>query len=194
MEGRVSRDRIARTRRSASLHHTPARTKYMAQRKVATGLPWPLDAHEPWCKEYIRTALACQRTRLSNDVPKTTMESLPQQRWWRWGQPCGIWPLIHSRVGRDGRRKPPVPSPSSNRTCGFPASGFPEDVLLRRAQVAVPAWPSDIPLASKREVSEGMSLVSVIGCATKRPSPSLACACLRQGSFAPRSLLASSLL
>jgi len=35
---------------------------------------------------------------------------------------------ISSRVGRED------PSPSSNRTCGFPASGFPEGCRLRHAQ------------------------------------------------------------
>ena len=37
--------------------------------------------------------------------------------------------LITSRVGREE-----TPSPSSNRTCGFPASGFPEDFRLRHTQ------------------------------------------------------------
>jgi hypothetical protein len=42
----------------------------------------------------------------------------------------GMQPLgVISRVGREA-----TPSPSSNRTCGFPASGFPEDSCLRHAQ------------------------------------------------------------
>ena len=40
-----------------------------------------------------------------------------------------------SREGNDG--KPSVPSPSSHRTCGFPASGVPKDLCHRHAQGTV---------------------------------------------------------
>ena len=89
-----------------------------------------------------------------------------------------------------------APPPSSNRTCGFPSSGSHAStrhpngqhttrhhkvVTLRSPQRESPMHPTG-------------HLRSVTGFAPKRFSSPLTKARLHQGPFAPRSLLASSLL
>ena len=73
-----------------------------------------------------------------------------------------------------------VPSPSSNRTCGFPASGF-RMVLDLEHSSRIGIW---LPIAASL-FSEG--ICSVMGFLQSVPSPSES-ALPRQGPFAPRAL------
>ena len=84
-----------------------------------------------------------------------------------------------------------TPPPSSNRTCGFPASGSHASTPHHRVQ---PLWRVHQGLREQSLDGQNARRASVGGLASKRNCSPLTKAHLHQGPFAPRSLPASPLL